>query len=167
MSKKTAFIVYATENFDLMEDFVHKFKIYNPDLDVKYDKDPYSNNIHDQLIGYAKTCDIAIILASQRLMHEDHYSNLKEIPVLIKRRKRNEITIVGIWLTNVDVTKWNDKGDISFCQIKKGELNGTRRNDRYATKHNSEVADYESISETDANTYHRKLSEWINTIIST
>lgn len=164
-TKKTAFIVYATEDYDLTKDFVDKFRIYNPTLTLFYDKNPYSDNIDKQLIGYAKTCDIAIILTSQRLMSEEHYSNENELPVLIKRRKRNEVALVGIRLRDTNVNEWNKDAEIPFFQLRYADLRRSRRDDEYGAMDNSEFAVYELIEKNDRSTYHKKLKEWVDEVL--
>ena len=170
MTKKKAFIVYATEDKDLTMDFVENFKNHNHDIEELIDWNPSTKNFNKQFKEFAEKCDLAIILASPRLMNPKHYSNGNEIPILIDRRDNGEIALVGIRLramSDEDLIAWNANGDIYFFQLINANLPLTRRNDPLSSNFNSQFANYEQIDHRDKQTFHAKLRTWVIDVMNT
>ncbi len=165
MPKKKVFIVYATENYKLTQNFVDEFKNMNYNLTVLYDKNAYDNEILDQLKGYANECDLGLILFSPRLMNPKHFSNKNEIPILLDRRSKDEAAILIVPLRDADISKWNAKKQIPFLQVRVGDLPHSKENGNYSSTRNSQFAVYEQIDERDRSTFHKEIKFWIDTVL--
>lgn len=63
------FLCYASEDRDILGNFVRKFKAFNHELDTSfYDQIPThpskDKTMHDRFIRFAVECDIALVLGS-------------------------------------------------------------------------------------------------------
>jgi len=164
-ASRKIFICYASENVDLLKDFVKKLKEHYGDIELFFDGIAYSGNLHTRFRRFAEQCDIAILLVNARFANFESYANKYEIPILMDRQKKHEVTIVGVLFSDVDVEAWNKTGDIYFFQLKNGDLTRTRRKDENSDHFHTQCAVYETIAKEDRNTYHKELVKWINQAI--
>jgi hypothetical protein len=155
------FICYAGDNRDLLRDFIEKFRHHYGKMELLFDGTPHSGSLHERFKGFAEECKIAILLVNAKFTNFQSYANKHEIPVLLKRQKKYEVTVIGALFSDVDVLEWNEKGDIYFFHLLNNDLVRTRRKDENADYFNNRFAVYEVIEKEDRHTYHKELVAWV------
>jgi len=163
--KKKVFLCYAREDPDPLDHFVDLFRDYNPEFDIQFDQTPHSGNMHARFKNFARTCDVALILVNARLLSEESYANLHEIPILKRRLEKKHVVVLGILIQDVRPDTWNKNGYLYFFNLTNNQIPSVRRIDAYRQKHNRQFAVYKALDENGKDTFHKELREWILDLI--
>jgi hypothetical protein len=161
--KKKVFLCYARESQPIIDDFYDRFKNYNDrDMEILYDRNADSRNMHTVFSEFANQCDIALLLVNARFVNPESYANQYEIPVLLERQKKSEVIVIGVRFSNVsDLEDWNADGDVFFFSLTNNDLPCTRdknpKNELYLRK----FAVYKQVDEDDRDDFHDQLRLWI------
>lgn len=162
LNKPKVFLCYAGEDQSLLSDFVRRLEEHN-DLELHYyDQAPNTANMHAQFRHFASDCDVAILLVNARFTNLGSYANKYEMPILLERQARGEVIVIGVRVTEADITAWNTAGAVYFFQLHNDALPRGRRPDANGLAFNCEFANYEGIVPEDRNRFHLKLKGWID-----
>ena len=150
-----------------MDDFYDRFCNYNKrDMEILYDRNATSDNMHEVFNRFASECDVAVLLVNARFTDPESYANQVELPVLYERQKAKEVVLVGIRFSNVsDLEEWNAKGDVYFLSVTNNDLPFTRdkkSDDRVFLR---KFAVYRQIDEKDLDDFHDRLRQWVKKCI--
>ncbi len=165
--KWKVFLCYARENQPLMDDFCDRFKDCNErDMEILYDRNAASGNMHEIFHRFATECDVAVLLVNARLVNPGSYANQYEVPVLLERQRAGEVILVGVRFSNVsDLEEWNAEGNIYFFSVINNDLPYTRDKNRNDLAYLRKFAVYEQIDENDREGFHDRLRVWIKECI--
>ncbi len=165
--KWKVFLCYARESQSLMDDFCDRFKDYNErDMEILYDRNAASGNMHEIFHRFATECDVAVLLVNARLVNPGSYANQYEVPVLLERQRAGEVILVGVRFSNVsDLEEWNAEGDIYFFSVTNSDLPYTRDKKRDDQVYLRKFAVYRQVDENDRDDFHDRLRMWIKECI--
>lgn len=159
------FICYATEEQDLMDDFVQRFNNYNENVIPYYDRTYHNGDPDERFAHFATDCDIAIVLCNARFIRSDSYASKYEMKKLIDRYRKNDVILVGVILSTINVKEWNKEKKIYFLQVRNNQLRHTRLDEQYCSEFNRGTAVYDLIKAVgDRNIYHNELNQWIQNL---
>jgi nucleoside phosphorylase len=160
------FVCYDGDNTSVSYDFIKKFgEQYGHDnMELLLDGTVYSGNFYDRFNSFAQECDIAILLINAKFTNFQSYTSKYEIPILLERQKRDEVTIVGVLFSDVDILEWSKNGDIYFFQLRNNDLVQSKIKDKNAELLQNQFTVYETIEKKDSYTYHKKLVEWVKEV---
>lgn len=167
-TKRTkVFLCYAREDSEIMDDFVdHLEKFNSKDMEILYDRNPTSENMHSTFTGFARECNVALLLVTARFLNPESYANKYEIPILKERQQSKNVILIGIRLSNAsDIKIWNADGDVYFFPLTNNDLTNTRNKKPNNQKFLSEFAVYKQVDKDDRDQYHDELRKWIRSCL--
>lgn len=160
-SKPLLFISHSVENQSLTAEFFERFERFNKSqFKIYHDRKSEAGNYNELILGKVRTCQVAVLLVSQAFIASE-YCNDQEVPILMKRLKKDEVVVIPVLFQSCNFRKWNEPYELKFFQIRFDQLPNTRRSDEYSSGFNKEDVVYEEIHRSDRERYHRELSSHI------
>jgi len=157
MPKKIALIFTLSIKHDAIKKFMEVFRKYNNNLMLFSN---YENSNKSEILKYTERCNVLIFLYSQEIMSNEDFLNSEIFPQIVKRKKTENISLIGVRFEDAEISLWDKSDWFNFFPARNGDFD-IRREGRYRNKHNSDYVVFEKLDPSDFNSYHMKLSSFI------